>query len=159
MGTRFASDELYDEAFRLCHRGFEIARAAGIENQAGASLMTVADVYRRKGDLEKALDVIRQSVAILEPRDGVAERGRTKAFLNALSREGRILGEDEVVSMGRYQEALCPCRVRSKSPKLGFARMPAMPIAGGRSELRGWCWPMSCGTWIPAVPFRFTIGC
>ncbi len=108
MGTRFASEELYDEALRLCRRGFEIAHAAGIENQAGASLMTVADVYRRKGDLDKALDVIRESVRILEPRDGVTDRGRTKAYLNALSREGRILGEDDVVSMGRYQEAVAP---------------------------------------------------
>ncbi len=108
VGTRFASDELYDEAIRLCRRGFEIARGAGIENQAGASLMTVADVYRRKGDLVKALEVSRQSVAILEPRDGVAERGRTAAFLNARSREGRILGEDDVVSMGRYQDAIVP---------------------------------------------------
>jgi len=108
VGTRFASEELYDEALRLCRRGFEIAHAAGIENQAGASLMTVADVYRRKGDLDKALDVIRESVRILEPRDGVTDRGRTKAYLNALSREGRILGEDDVVSMGRYQEAVVP---------------------------------------------------
>jgi tetratricopeptide (TPR) repeat protein len=108
VGTRFASEELYDDALRLCRRGFEIARSAGIENQAGASLMTVAEVYRRKGDLNKALDTIRESVRILEPREGVTERGRTKAFLNALSREGRILGEDEVVSLGRYQEAVVP---------------------------------------------------
>jgi tetratricopeptide (TPR) repeat protein len=108
VGHHYAGEEQYDEAIRLCRRGFEIARSAGDENQAGSSLMSDAEVYRRKGDLDRALEVIRESVKMLEPRAGVTDRARTKAFLNALSREGRILGQDESVSMGRFKDAIAP---------------------------------------------------
>jgi serine/threonine protein kinase len=108
VGMCYAGGEEYDEAIRLSRRGFEIARAAGDENQAGSSLMSVAEVYRRRGDLERALEVIRESVKMLEPRAGVLDRARTKAFLNALSREGRILGGEESISMGRFKDAVAP---------------------------------------------------
>jgi tetratricopeptide (TPR) repeat protein len=137
VGTRYVEEDQYDEALWLCRRGFEIAQAAGIEKQTGASLMSVAEVYRRKGDLDKALEVIRQSVTTLEPRAGATDRGRTNAYLNALSREGRILGEDETVSMGRFKEAVTPLGRAFAIAEMGVRQDPNDGDSRGRMGTTG----------------------
>jgi serine/threonine protein kinase/tetratricopeptide (TPR) repeat protein len=106
VGNFYVYHEQYDEAIRLCRRGSEIAHSIGNATQTGAALMPVADAYRAKGDLDQALQTIRESVRILEQASGAADRNHTKVLLNAISREGRVLGEDRAVSMGRFQEAI-----------------------------------------------------
>jgi tetratricopeptide (TPR) repeat protein len=108
VGGRYVVAEQYDEAIRLCRRAAEIAHSVGSEPYAGSALMGIAESYRLKGDLDMALQTIRESARILEVPAGVVNRGRTMSLTNALSREGQILGEDRAISMGRSEEALVP---------------------------------------------------
>jgi tetratricopeptide (TPR) repeat protein/predicted Ser/Thr protein kinase len=98
----------YDETIRLCRRAAEVARSGGSEPQAGAALMNVAEAYRQMGDLEQALQSIQESARILEPPAGTTNHGRQFSFINALSREGQILGEDGAISLAKPEKALVP---------------------------------------------------
>src|SRR6201999_468340 len=62
--------------------------------------------HRKKGELDDALRTIRESVRLLEPASGESRVGRLQPYSLALIREGQILGEDESISLGRWQEAV-----------------------------------------------------
>jgi tetratricopeptide (TPR) repeat protein len=98
-----------DEALRLCRRGIEIARTFGDPTYAGNFLWAEAEVFRARGDLNDALKTVQESARMLEPGAGKVGRGQqTMGFVMALNREGKILAEEDAVSMGRYEEAVAP---------------------------------------------------
>jgi serine/threonine protein kinase len=98
-----------DEALRLCREGIDIARSFDDQTYVGNFLWAVAEVYRSRGDLDEALKTVRESVRALDPGPGKAGQGQqTMGFLMALNNEGKLLAEDDAVSMGRYEEAVAP---------------------------------------------------
>jgi serine/threonine protein kinase len=106
VGTRYVLAGRYDEGIRLAERAFDIARSAGNAKQAGSALISIAKAYRQKGDLDRALQTIRESVRMLEPPAQTVNRSRTTSFVTALMREGQILGEDNAISLGKSEEAV-----------------------------------------------------
>jgi hypothetical protein len=63
---------------------------------------------RARGDLDAALQSIRESVRLLEPPNGENRPGRLQPYGLALIREGQILGEVEGISLNRPAEAIAP---------------------------------------------------
>src|SRR5262249_52948780 len=96
----------FDDALRLCSRAIEIAKSFDNQLYIGDALAVSAEVFRRRGDLDRALKEIRESLRLLEPGPGETEQGRTLAFALGLIYEGRILGEDKEISMSRSEEAV-----------------------------------------------------
>ena len=85
----------------------DIARSWNWQPDLGSVLYVTADVYRLQGDLEKALKTVRESVRLWErATDGNTDQGRILNFVLAVNYEGRILGEDNAVSLDRSQEAV-----------------------------------------------------
>jgi len=87
----------------------EIARSFGDQSYAGNFLWAIAEVFRSRGDLDEALKTVQESVRVLDPGPGKTGQGQqTMGFVGALANEGKILAEDDAVSMGRYAEAVVP---------------------------------------------------
>jgi len=108
VADQFMLSEQYPEALKLCREAAGIARMLNRPVYLGSFRMVSADVFRRTGDLEQALRDIQESVAILETDPGKADHSRLMNFVLALINQGRILGEDTDVSMGRREEAIVP---------------------------------------------------
>jgi tetratricopeptide (TPR) repeat protein/predicted Ser/Thr protein kinase len=130
-GRYMLADQL-DEALRISRRAIDIARATNWPAQAGAALMVVALAHRARGDLDEALQAIRESVRILEPSAGEKTTGRLLTFALALIREGQILGEDNAISLGRSEDAI-ECLRRGFDIAEDFARRDSSDF---RSRLR-----------------------
>ena len=97
---------LYAEAMRSARRAIEIARAApSAEVNGGQPLSILADCQRFSGDLEGALQSIREAWSITEKAPIYPEPVQRTALLNVLWREGTILGQDGNVSLNRPAEA------------------------------------------------------
>lgn len=109
VGRRFMTAEEFDQAIRLFDSALAIARTANPKpKHIGSVLEAVAEVRRRMGDLEEALQASRESVQLLEPSADTDDIGQTLNFVMALGREGGILGEDQGLSLGRPEEAIAP---------------------------------------------------
>ncbi len=106
VADQFNHWDEYDEALRLCRRGTEIAKLYHSKSYAGDMLWVSADVYRVEGEFDKALRDIRESVRLLEPDPGNSARSPVSNYAMALIKEGRILGEDGAVSLGKSEEAV-----------------------------------------------------
>lgn len=106
VAARYVAADQFDQAIRICRRAIDMARATNWPAQAGATLMVVALAHRAKGELEEALQAIRESVQILQPPAGEQTAGRVLTFGLALVREGQILGEDNAISLNRPEEAV-----------------------------------------------------
>jgi tetratricopeptide (TPR) repeat protein len=75
----------------------------------GNFLWVVSNILQSRGDLDEALTTIRESVRLLDPGpDWTTKMGQTLNFHHALIYEGRILGQDNGISLGRPQDALQP---------------------------------------------------
>jgi len=95
----------FDEALLLCQQGIDLAHIFKSVTYPGTFFWVSGDVFRRQGDLEKALRATKEAVRILEPASLSAEHGRVMNFVLALIREGEILGEDKGINLGRREEA------------------------------------------------------
>jgi tRNA A-37 threonylcarbamoyl transferase component Bud32/tetratricopeptide (TPR) repeat protein len=105
VADQYALEGRLDDALRLCRRGSDLARSFNNRPYLGTLLWVSADVFRKQGDLNNALKDIRESVSALEP-PGNAEQGRVMNFILALIYQGRILGEDNAINMGRSEDAV-----------------------------------------------------
>ena len=121
VAGRYVLAGRFDDAIRICERATQIAHATNWPAQAGAALMIVALAHRAKGDLDEALQAIRESARILEPPADDKTIGRRLTFGLALVREGQILGEDDAISMNRPEEAI-ECLQRAFNMGEDFAR-------------------------------------
>jgi serine/threonine protein kinase len=107
VADQFKSADELDEALRVCRRGSEIATIFNRPSHKGDFLWVSALVYQRRGDLDEALTAIQESVKLLDPgAEWLSKGGQTRNFQLALVYEGRILGEDNSVSLGRPEEAV-----------------------------------------------------
>ncbi|HEY3839863.1 MAG TPA: serine/threonine-protein kinase, partial [Bryobacteraceae bacterium] len=96
----------YDDALQLCTRAADVSRALGSRTYLGTFLWVSAEVYRRRGDLNRALADIRESVRQLDMGPAHSEQPIKMNFIFALVREGNILGEENAISLGRRKEAI-----------------------------------------------------
>lgn len=96
----------YDDALRLCSAAAGLARLYDSPLYAGTFRWVSGEVYRRQGDLDRALKDTQESVDILEGALAQKEPGAVMNLALALTYKGRILGEADAISMGRTREAL-----------------------------------------------------
>src|SRR5262249_35161346 len=76
------------------------------EGYVGNLLWVSAGIFQRRGDLDHALDDIRESVKILDAGPKSTAQLVRMNFVLALVHQGRILGGDRNISLGRSEEAL-----------------------------------------------------
>jgi tetratricopeptide (TPR) repeat protein len=105
VAQQYMLAEQFDEALRLCTHATDLARA--FDSRHLADFIRVrARVFQQRGDLDEALQTIRESVKLLDPGPGNSDHGQTNNFVLALIHEGRILGDDNTISLGRTEEAV-----------------------------------------------------
>jgi tetratricopeptide (TPR) repeat protein len=121
VANRYRLADQFDESIRTAEQAIEIANATNWPTQAGAARMIVALVHRARGDLDQALDSIRESVRLLAPQDGERSTGRLQTYSLALIREGQIFGEAQSISLNRRAEA-ADCIRRALEISEDFAR-------------------------------------
>ena len=114
----------YDEAVRLARRHVDLIRS--MDAAAGAlsgSLSVLANALRLQGDLDGALEAIRDARAYA---DRVPDTGYLSSLnrYGPLLREGFILGEDRSVSLDRPMEAIVPLREAFEIVEAGARRDP-----------------------------------
>src|SRR6185312_8598396 len=98
--------ERYDDALRIAGHGAGVSQTLGSRSYLGTFHWVSAEVFRRRGDLEPALNEIRESVKTLDFGPERADQDTKLNFVFALIREGRILGEADAISLGRSGEAV-----------------------------------------------------
>jgi tetratricopeptide (TPR) repeat protein len=109
VANQFHSDGDDEKALQLSRRGGEIAAIFNRSASRGNFLWVAARVLQGRGELDEALTTIQESVRLLDPGpDWTAKIGQTLNFHLALIYEGRILGDDNGVSLGRPRDALQP---------------------------------------------------
>jgi tetratricopeptide (TPR) repeat protein/predicted Ser/Thr protein kinase len=102
------NQHLYSDAIRYARRSMEIARATRtVDLDDGNPLSIIADSLRFSGDLEGALQAIREARRVTEETVVPAETTRRFYYnvFNVLWREGTILGQDGNISLERSGEA------------------------------------------------------
>ncbi len=107
IAVAYENSGRFDEAVRYCRRAIETSQS--IESGTGRrgviyGVLSIA--LRRMGDLEGALEAIRESRRLLEGGAATGEMTQRLNLINALVREGLVLGSDSDVSLGRPEEAL-----------------------------------------------------
>jgi tetratricopeptide (TPR) repeat protein len=100
--------ERFDEALRLNRRAIDLAPTVYEDAYRGVLLNDRAMIHREQGELDEALNDIREAARLQEPDPGHMEQGRILNFVLTLSRQGAILGDDTGISLGRPQDALAP---------------------------------------------------
>ncbi|QOY90677.1 serine/threonine-protein kinase [Paludibaculum fermentans] len=105
VANRYRLAGQQDEALQLCASTIDFAKATNWPSQTGATLMIVALIHRERGELDQALQAIRESVRILDPGTQEKRPGRLLTLSLALVREGQILGEADAISLDRPREA------------------------------------------------------
>jgi tetratricopeptide (TPR) repeat protein len=96
----------FDDALNLCRRGGDLARVFGSASYLGTFRWVSAEVFRRQGNLDGALREIEESANALETNFEKADQGRVENLVLALIYQGRILGEEDAISLGRREEAV-----------------------------------------------------
>jgi tetratricopeptide (TPR) repeat protein/predicted Ser/Thr protein kinase len=98
---------LYDDAIRYARRSIEISRSLPSAQEALSNALSVlADSMRFSGDLEGALQAIREARSNMERADFHGETSRRSSLFNVLWREGVILGQDGGVNLDQPGEAI-----------------------------------------------------
>jgi serine/threonine protein kinase len=111
LADQFRSEGDDEKALQLCLRGADIATTLNRSASRGNFLWVSANVLQTRGDLDEALTTIQESVRLLDPGpDWKTKTGQTLNFYHALTYEGKILGEDNGVSLGRPEAAVYPLR-------------------------------------------------
>jgi serine/threonine protein kinase len=98
---------LYGLAATYARRGLELAHPIpSAQDTASAAMSVLASALRYEGDLETALNTIRQARGLAEQASYPSQSARLFTLFGVMMREGRILGEDDAVSLERPSEAI-----------------------------------------------------
>jgi len=104
-------NRLFDEALHNATRALEIARPlASTGGQRSLALGIMAVSHRELGNLDRALEAIRESRHIQEQLPETHQSWQQANLALALWREGSILGEETEVNLHREAEALAAFR-------------------------------------------------
>ena len=95
----------FDGALRICRRATDLARSLGHRTALGMFQWVSAEVLQQRGDLDEALKAIRESVTFLDTGEQKMDVRRTMSLAHVLIWEGRILGQDNGLSLGRWDDA------------------------------------------------------
>jgi serine/threonine protein kinase len=106
VAYQFLEREQFDDALRLCDRAIRIGRSFDLASYTGNFYRLKAEVFQHQGAPDAALDVAREGARILDPGTGTVGQGqRTISFVQALDLEGKILGQDNSVSLGQFEQS------------------------------------------------------
>jgi tetratricopeptide (TPR) repeat protein len=106
LAHQYVRSEQFGDALRICDHAIQIGRSLNIQSYIGNFYWVKAEVFQKRGDADAALKAVRESTRLLDPgADEIGQGQQTMGFVQALSFEGKILGQDSVVSVGRYEEA------------------------------------------------------
>jgi len=106
VANRYVSARRFDKALRLTGRAVELSRTYDFPAYRGTLQWVRAKVFQRQGNLEEALSAIQDSVALLDPGAKTAGHGQMTNFSQALVYQGKILGDESGVCLGRPEEAV-----------------------------------------------------
>src|SRR5579862_878124 len=107
VALAFKNLHMYPQSVRQAKRTVEIASFLPGQDLAIATALSVmADSLRFSGDLEGALNAIRQAQSYLQKAVFAGETSRRQSTFNIFWREGCILGQAGAVSLERPDEAL-----------------------------------------------------
>jgi tetratricopeptide (TPR) repeat protein len=106
VADQYARAHQLDDALRVCKRAEDFARLSGRDDYIPDLLWIEADVLRRRGDLDRALEEVDRAVKMLEPGAAPSPRWRTINLILALIIRGEILGEENALSFGRSADAI-----------------------------------------------------
>ena len=106
VANRYVSDRQFDKALGLTSRAIDLTRTFDFPAYRGTLQWVRARVFQRQGNLEEALQAIHESVALLDTDPTKARRGQILNFAQALVYEGKILGDESGISLGRSGEAV-----------------------------------------------------
>jgi len=97
------------DAVLYAQESVEIGRnVPGGSPYLGTSLAMLATVLRDQGELEAALDAIREARTIAEKSPGKDQTSRMLSLHSVLYWQGMLLGEEDSVNLGRPTEAIEP---------------------------------------------------
>ncbi|HEX4773282.1 MAG TPA: protein kinase [Bryobacteraceae bacterium] len=106
MGVACDNNSYFEDAIRYCRRAEAISRSKDAAHSRSVVLAAMATALVRLGDLDGALRAAREELALVEHGTGSNPMVQQQNLANAFDHEGAILGSDEVISLGRTQEAL-----------------------------------------------------
>jgi tetratricopeptide (TPR) repeat protein len=95
----------FDDALRVCHRAAEINRISDTRDASVLISSITAQVYQQRGDLDDALSSILESVRMADRPEAKTDTTMNLILAHVLVWKGRILGQPEVISLGRSEEA------------------------------------------------------
>jgi serine/threonine protein kinase/tetratricopeptide (TPR) repeat protein len=107
MALAYKNMHLLDDSVRYARRSIDILRSVpNSQSDVGNALSVLADSLRFSGDLEGALQVIREARSTMEKADFTGETARRTSLFNVLWREGVILGQDGGINLNRPGDAI-----------------------------------------------------
>jgi serine/threonine protein kinase len=105
VANHYVSDRQFDKALSLTASAIELTRTFNFPAYRGTLQWVRAKVFQRQGNLEEALRAIHESVGLLDPGSTNPGQARITNFAQALVYEGKILGDENGISLGRSEEA------------------------------------------------------
>jgi serine/threonine-protein kinase len=104
VGDVYVQARQFDDALALSRRAGDLARSVGHRDALAMFLWVSAQVFQQQGELDEALKAVRESVGLQETM-GSGDMARMMRLAQVLVWEGRILGRDSSISLGRSKEA------------------------------------------------------
>ena len=107
VARTYVNIHLYTEGADYARRAAELAQAIPFASGTTSEALSIlANALRYQGDLDGALTTIREARQLAEQAAYPSQSARLFTVYAVLLREGRILGEDDAVNMGRPAEAI-----------------------------------------------------
>jgi serine/threonine-protein kinase len=122
VAIAFANQHRYDDAVQCARRALEAAQARGNPQVTGLAFAGLANALRLQGDLDGALNAIREARAIADRTTYTNETKRMLDRYALLLREGFILGDERSVSLARPEEAVASLREAFDMQEAGARR-------------------------------------
>src|SRR5262249_5159443 len=101
------NNHFHEDGARYARRAIELAEGVpGAEDVSSMALSVLGNALRYQGDFEGALRSVHQSRTLAERMTFPNETARMFSMVAIMLREGRILGEEDAVSLGHPMEAI-----------------------------------------------------
>jgi serine/threonine-protein kinase len=107
FAVNYINVHLYEDTGRCARQALELAKSfASSETVAIQALSLLANALRYQGDLDGALSAIRQARKLAEQAIYPTDEARVFKLFGPIYREGLILGEPDMINLGRPAEAI-----------------------------------------------------
>ena len=98
----------FEDALEICRRAAALARAVDNHDALAMFLWVSAEVFQQQGELDKAAVAIQNAVQLEDSLPTNADVRQTMRLAHVLMWQGKILGQDTGISLGRFDAALPP---------------------------------------------------